>query len=73
MNNDVMFSFCSVIKIPNKLDWYSNLLEFYLFFFFFKFKAVLFLTADNSDPKRQGGECVGYKIWQSLTELLSLL
>lgn len=58
INNDVMFSFCSVIKIPNKLDWYSNLLEFYLSF---KLKAVLFLSTDNSSLKMQGGECVGYK------------
>lgn len=53
--NDVIFSFCSVIKIPNKLDGYSNLLEFYLLLF--KLKAVLFLIIDNSSLKRQGGEC----------------
>lgn len=71
MNNDVMSSFCSAIKIPNKLDGYSNLLEFYLLFF--KLKAVLFLIVDNSNLKRQGGESLVYKTWQSLTEPLSLL
>lgn len=53
--NDVIFSFCSVIQIPKKLDGYSNSLEFYLLFF--KLKVVLFLIIDNSSLIRQGGEC----------------